>query len=221
MINTIVTDRRSWLPAGIFLLLVYYSVGFTGLSMPSSRELFIRLMPFSILLSMGLLLLFHHPWSPRQLAVFTAIAFAGFLVEAAGVLTGEIFGQYQYYHALGPKLLDTPLLIGINWLMLVYCVFFIFRMQLQWPPFWAIAAAASLMVVYDLVMEPVAAALSMWSWKAENIPLQNYFAWFVISAVFLLGIHISGIRFQNKLAPWLFGIQLLFFLSLNLYFRFL
>jgi bisanhydrobacterioruberin hydratase len=135
-----------------------------------------------------------------------------------GVHTGEVFGDYSYGRALGLTLLDTPLLIGLNWLMLTYCVFAIMESTKLFLPLKALLAAM-LMVVYDIVMEPVAIRIDMWSWGEGPIPLQNYQAWFIISLVFLVAMHLAGIKTKNRVAPWLFGTQFVFFSLLNLSLR--
>ncbi len=199
--------------AGYFFVL-YYTVGFAGLSWPATRELFITLMPLSLLLSSAILLFFHAKWRTLDLLLFFFIALAGYLVEVLGVATGQVFGSYEYGRALGFQLFDTPLLIGLNWLMLTYCVFAIMEDTKLFWPLRALTASA-LMVIYDVVMEPVAIRLDMWSWGGGAIPLQNYQAWFIISLVFLVAMHLAGIKTRNKVAPWLFGTQFVFFLLLN------
>ena len=49
-----------------------------------------------------------------------AIACLGFFIEVIGVKTGFIFGSYYYGAAMGIKILAVPLLIGLNWSILVY-----------------------------------------------------------------------------------------------------
>lgn len=202
------------------LFILYYGVGVVGLTIPATRELFIRLMPLSILGSMALLMLFHRRWKFSHVGVIVLIAVAGYLVEVLGVLTGLIFGQYAYHHALGFKVLDTPLMIGVNWAMLIYCVHAMLE-DVKIPALLKILAGAMLMVGYDFILEPAAIRLSMWSWGGEGIPVQNYVAWFVISLVFLSVMRLSGIKTGNRLAPWLFWVQLIFFLLLNVSLRFL
>jgi bisanhydrobacterioruberin hydratase len=205
----------------VAFLIIFYTVGVFGLGYTGTRDMFIRLMPLTILLSIALLFHFHTPWKPRHVALFALIAITGYLVEVAGVITGHVFGEYQYHHALGVQVFGTPLLIGVNWLMLTYCVYVIGRQHLNLSPVPTVLTGASLKLVYDYVMEPVAIRLDMWTWAGDDIPLQNYVAWFVISVVFLSLLHIFKIKFENKLAAWLFGIQFLFFLSLNITLRFL
>jgi bisanhydrobacterioruberin hydratase len=196
------------------VFIIYYIVGLIGLGIPQSRELFITLMPFSLLLSMTLLLIHHKGWRYEHVVIIALIAILGYLVEVVGVLTGEVFGEYTYGRALGVKLFDTPLMIGINWIMLIYCVHTMFE-NLKWPWWTKVLTGASIMVVYDIIMEPVAIRLDMWSWGGGDIPIQNYIAWFVISLVFLAMMNLSKIKTHNQVAAWLFGVQTAFFLVLN------
>jgi bisanhydrobacterioruberin hydratase len=210
--------RSSQTIGKVFIL--YYLVGFVGLSIPATRDMFIRLMPWSILGSMAVLLMFHRKWTFSHIGVIVLIALAGYLVEVLGVLTGLVFGQYSYQHALGLQVFNTPLMIGVNWVMLIYCVHAMLE-DIRMPAVLKILAGALLMVTYDYILEPVAIRLSMWSWGGNVIPLQNYIAWFVISVVFLSVMRISGIKTGNRLAPWLFWVQAAFFLLLNLSLRFI
>lgn len=197
------------------LFIIYYLVGIAGLALPLSRELFITLMPLSLLMSFGILLFYHRVWKPAHVVVIVLIALAGYLVEVVGVLTGDVFGEYSYGRALGFMLFDTPLMIGINWIMLVYCFHTLLEAyRWGWPV--KVLAGASLMVVYDVIMEPVAISLDMWSWGGGDIPLQNYVAWFIISLVFLTVMQLAGVKTGNRVAPWLIAVQTGFFLALNL-----
>lgn len=196
------------------VLVIYYVVGVAGLSIPATQGLFAALTPFSLLMSLIVLLFYHKSWKPLHVFAFFAIALLGYLAELAGVLTGLVFGEYWYGQTLGVKLFETPLMIGVNWLMLIYCVHTIFEKP-DWPWWVKVPAGAFLMVAYDFIMEPVAVSLDMWSWGGAVIPLQNYVAWFVISLLFLGIMRLAVGKTYNGLAPWLFAVQSGFFLALN------
>ena len=205
-------SRATWIR---ILFVIFFTVGAAGLSYQYTRDLFIWLMPFSLLLSMGLMFWMHDKWKTKHIIIFLIIVLMGFFVEVAGVLTGVVFGEYSYGRALGFKILGTPPLIGLNWLMLIYAVYLIMN-KLRLHVILKILLGSSLMVVYDIIMEPVAINLDMWSWGAGTIPIQNYIAWFIISVVMLSIFYITRIKYRNKVAPWLFFIQMGFFLILNL-----
>ena len=197
------------------LFIIYYLVGLAGLTLPASRQLFITLMPLSLLMSFGIMLWYHQSWKPLHVVAIVVIALAGYLVEVVGVLTGEVFGEYSYGRALGFKLFETPLMIGVNWIMLVYG-FHALLEGLRWPWPLKVLSGAALMVVYDVIMEPVAISLDMWSWGGGSIPLQNYVAWFIISVVFLSVMQLTKVKTGNQVAVFLVAVQTGFFLALNL-----
>jgi len=201
------------LPAGKVLLhlSVIYLVGLLGLSFPFSEPYFRLLVPFNILLSVLVVLVFHEGHSPKFWLFVLLASHTGFLVELAGITTGYIFGEYYYEGTLGVKLAGVPLLIGLNWFMLVYCAGTVMNgFAIHW--IWKALMAAALMVVYDLLLEPSAIRFDFWQWKDDTIPLQNYFAWFGI-AFFLLAVfyRMDIQKFNNQVAKGLFWIQLLFF----------
>ena len=192
-------------------LIIFYIVGIAGFINPSTREFFSRLTPLALLLSAGFLVWFHRPkFSLKMLLAFGFIFIFSFLIELIGVKTGVIFGEYIYGKGLGVKVLETPLMIGLNWLMLVYCTQIIAErisedqtVRLFFAPF--------LMVIYDLVLEQAAPLLGMWSWAGGKIPAQNYISWYLLAFLFHLLMQKTKIQFSNKLAAPIFIIQFLFF----------
>lgn len=199
----------------ILFFIIIYLVGTIGLSLPEYREQFQELTPINLLLAAILLFLFHKTWSIKHIIAFAIVLILGFLVEFFGVHTGLVFGSYTYGSALGPKIMDTPLIIGVNWLMLVYMVYAITqKMNLNFIS--QVITGAFVLLLYDLLLEPVAIQLDFWSWGVSGIPLQNYLAWFVISALFITIWRVMKIKIENSVAFGLFIIQLTFFLILNI-----
>ena len=199
---------------------VFYIIGIVGLSISWTFPFFVKLIPFAILLSSAGLILFHSDkMEIKTVLFFSGIYLTSFIIEAIGVNTGFIFGNYYYGNALGLKILGTPLIIGLNWLLLVYITSNIVR-KLKIGSFLQILLASLFMIVYDLILEHVAPALDMWYWKS-SVPLQNYIAWFVIAIIFHSFIEVFKINTANKLAPLILFCQLLFFITLFVYFNFI
>ncbi len=194
----------------VFILVIFYMVGIIGLSLELTRNLFIKLIPFTILMSNALLVIFQTPRKGNQWLVFLVILIAGFLVEAAGVNTGLIFGVYSYTDVLGFQLFNTPLILGFNWVMLVYMAWVIVN-KLKIKGWLKVVCSSLIMVLYDLVLEPFAIFYGLWNWEVINPPLQNYIAWFIISFMFIFMVYKSKIKITNPIAIPLFIIQLLFF----------
>jgi putative membrane protein len=193
---------------------IFYLVGVLGLSFPETRPLFIRLVPFALILGFAGVLLFHEAKSDlKTLTAFVLVYISGFVIESIGVNTGFIFGEYIYGKTLGYQIFETPLIIGMNWLFLVY-VSSSLTEKINSGKFISFLLPPVLMVVYDLVLEQVAPDLGMWNWKGELVPLQNYIAWFVVAFIFVLVFRLLNIKTTNKIAPLIFILQFLFFLSL-------
>lgn len=199
-------------------ILIFYSVGFLGFLIPWSRNFFVAITPFALLLSIYLLAIYHSKYSKRDIIMFIVVATLGFFIEVIGVNTGFIFGNYSYGGALGIKLFETPLLIALNWLFLTYTACAISekisnKITIQ------ILIAPSLMLLYDLILEQLAPFMDMWNWKDSVVPLKNYIAWWVIGFLFVTLIKFSKIETKNPLAVILFISQFVFFALLYLVFN--
>lgn len=193
---------------------IFYLVGIAGISFPASSSLFLKLVPLALLLSFAALLLLHpYSFEPKTILVFGAIYLGGFIVEAVGVNTGLIFGHYQYGESLGPKIFQTPLMIGINWLLLVYLTSSLLETS-DFRPAVKIVFASGMMLIYDLVLEQMAPVMDMWSWAGNQVPLQNYLAWFSLAVIFHVLIKTAGINTKNPLAWVILSCQFFFFLIL-------
>jgi bisanhydrobacterioruberin hydratase len=202
------------------LVFIIYAVGIAGMTIPVTTDIFVRLIPAVLILSLAASLAFHRqPWDLKTIALLSAIVLLGWFIEAAGVETGIIFGNYTYGTALGLKLLKTPLLIGLNWLLLIYGTAAIAEF-LHLNNTGKILTASLLMVVYDLILEIAAPALGMWQFEGGTAPTRNYIAWFLVAALFHTILRVSGIKIINRVAPVIFVIQFIFFLALILIIHF-
>jgi bisanhydrobacterioruberin hydratase len=197
-------------------LVIFYSVGVAGMIIPQTRELFKFLVPLNLLMNVMLLLIYHGRLDVRFAWKALLIYSAGFIVEIVGVNTGLVFGSYEYGPTLGLQLFHTPLIIGVNWLMLVYASLVITSRFIE-QRYFRVLVAAVLMVVYDFALEPSAIDLDMWDWGGA-VPMQNYIAWLVISLVLVWFADRSGlVNRENKIAAPLFFVQLGFFILLDLW----
>ena len=196
------------------LIVVWYLVGIAGFIIQPLRQLFQQMTPVGMVMAAALLIYFHEPKNLKSWLVFAGIVLVCFVAEMIGVNTHLLFGNYQYGIALGLKLWDTPIVIGLNWLVLIYCISSLtktIRDQWYFP-----LAGASAMVAFDWLMEPVATAAGMWIWADGNIPAKNYMDWFLISGLLFLMIRILKVEFNNRFAELLFAMQVVFFLALNI-----
>lgn len=167
----------------IGLLFIFHLVGIWGMSHPELSALFKQLTSFNLLFSTLLLGVTHKSFTNKFITASILIFCLGYGIEVLGVQTGVIFGVYAYGKTLGFKLIGVPLAMGLNWLLLIYGIAAIVN-QLK-GNFWIKSLiGAGIMVLLDMIIEPVAIKLDFWNWAAPEIPLQNYLAWFIFSAIF-------------------------------------
>lgn len=205
--------RRKYI--ALILLFIFYSVGIFGLNHPDLRHIFITLTPSNLLLTLVILGWAHRKINISFLYGFLAAFLIGFFIEVAGVHTGVLFGEYEYGHALGWKVFEVPLMIGVNWFLLAYAAGGTARIfsRNRWVQ---VVIASFLMVVLDIFIEPVAIQLDFWSWEAEEVPFQNYVMWFITALIVQTAMQWSGLVPRRKLGMFILVIQFYFFIVLNL-----
>lgn len=197
------------------LLILFHAVGVAGLLSPY-KDLVLQLTPINLILSTVLLLSLQVEYN-RSFWIFCFIIFlSGFFLEVAGIHTGVIFGNYQYGKALGIQFLNVPLVMGFNWLMLIYSAGVIFE-PLKTNKFIKSLLGAGLLVSLDLLLEPVAMKYDFWMWSNGVIPFQNYVAWFIAAFLMLLFFYNLNFSKNNRLALLLYIIQFVFFSILNIF----
>lgn len=199
------------------VLVLAYLVGVVGMQLPLVAVYFRPLSPLTLIASAVLLLLYHTDWRPAFYTYLALALLTGYLIEVLGVHTGWVFGHYAYGTGLGALVWAVPPVIGINWLTLSYCCGSVCD-RLPGPTVGKIIAAATLMVILDVWIEPVAVQLDFWTWFGQPVPLRNYVGWWVVSAGLFSVWYRLPFQKTNRLAGWLLGLQFLFFLGHNVLF---
>lgn len=195
----------------VALIILFHAVGAAGFLWVKTVPLFLLLVPFHLLLMLGIVLFVHQPKNARFFVVMLLIMTAGWTVELVGVRTEKIFGSYHYGKTLGFKLLDIPLMIGVNWFLLVYAVSAVTQHFAGRNRLVQALAGAVLLVALDALIEPAAIRFGYWSWAQAVPPLKNYTGWFAVSFVLLYLYGLSGLRSHFATGLTLYGAQLVFF----------
>ena len=217
------------------IAVLFHSIGLIGLLF-FDKAFFLAATPFNLLLSF-VLLIWTQTDKNSSFFLFVAACFIiGIVVEVIGVNTGFLFGDYAYGNVLGPEVKNVPVLIGVNWFLIIYCCGISINTLLM-KAINRIAAdtgktpmaikalsvvidGATLAVFFDWLMEPVAVKLGYWIWKGDgSIPMFNYICWFVVSLLLLMVFHFAKFNKQNKFAVNLLLIQLMFFLLLRTFLK--
>jgi bisanhydrobacterioruberin hydratase len=213
------------------IAVLFHVIGLAGL-LYFDKNFFLAATPINLLLSFALLI-----WTQKEKNIdfflFLLICFGvGVAVEITGINTGMLFGDYTYGNVLGYKVQNVPVVIGINWFIIIYCSGISIHTLLMkaidriatdsgknpmaLKALSVIVDGATLAVFFDWLMEPVAVKLGYWVWNGDgSIPMFNYICWFVISLLLLTAFHFAKFNKQNKFAVNLLLIQLMFFLILR------
>lgn len=193
----------------IALIWLFHISGIIGISI-GFEHWFVTKTPINLTLAFLVLVLNYPLNTQRKLWLAASFFFAGMLVEWIGVHQGFLFGSYSYGNNLGPKIDGVPLLIGINWSLLVIITGTIANFYSK-NTLTRILIGAGLMVFLDFFLEHSAPLFDFWTFAGGIAPFKNYIAWFLIAA-FLHGIF-QRFKMQGSfvISMHLYTAQLLFF----------
>lgn len=205
--------KNEWVLIGI--LSIFYLVGLIGLQMDAYRQQFIDLSVYHLLLTAVILGLSRKNDNKTFWFFSFVIFFFGMLVEIVGTQSGLLFGTYGYSDVLGLSFMQVPLIIGVNWVVLVIACS-TWTMNMKLPVWGKTLIAAGLMVLIDIFMEPIAVEFNYWTWQGGDIPIYNYVCWYVLS----LPMHYGMLKWkllENNWVPKIVGVwMLVFFVVLNI-----
>jgi putative membrane protein len=196
-----------------FLILVYVSgsIGFV-----INPTFFSPFTPYTLLLTCFVFLI-HSPLADKKfLIAFFSIAFFGFIVEVIGVKTGLIFGKYSYGDGLGIKLLEVPLIISINWAMLI-CAGIRIVSSIFVNKITVLVVAALLVTLIDLLIEQVAPKLDFWQFEGGLPGLHNYLGWIGVAFLTSYFFYPTIIKGNRTVSLILLILQIIFFSSLFIF----
>jgi putative membrane protein len=176
-----------------------------------NREFFLQTTPINLFFTLALLFI-NLPALDKGVARAALLAFLlGMLVEILGVNYGLIFGEYAYGENLGVKVFGVPLLIGANWAMLSFITGSMAALFFSGRKIVAAIAGAVLMVLLDLVIEPVAPLFDYWEFSNPVAPLSNYVGWFLVALPIQLGYQYWVVDKEYTFSAHLVLIHFLFF----------
>lgn len=216
-INARTVSKLSKSTISIGVLIILYLVGLIGVTVPLHED-FMLLTPINLFVTFFVALYAQDLIKSKLVLALVLCYIFGFVIELVGVQTGLLFGDYTYGATLGPKMAGTPLMIGLNWAMLVYAVVSISNHYLGAKSFLIKSIfGASGMVVLDIFIEPAAVRYDFWSWGLAPYntlivaPLQNYLVWWVAAFGLNIMFHNLAPNTKNLAIEVLFYLQMLFF----------
>ena len=198
----------------VFIIWLFHICGLLGI-IYGNREWFIAFTPINLFVSFALLFINQVELERKNLLAGLAIFLIGMISEILGVQYGLIFGDYIYLNNLGFKILGVPIMIGINWIMLTYITGSFSNYIFDGNKKAAIVFGAILMVVLDLLIEPVAPEMGFWAFDSIFAPIQNYIGWFTIGLLVQGIFHYSTDKKDTTFSFHLLLVQIVFFTVLN------
>ena len=196
-----------------FLILVYVSgsVGFV-----LNPSFFSPFTPYTLLLTCFVYLIHSPLANKRFIFAFFSIAFLGFIVEVIGVKTGLIFGNYSYGNALGNKIFGVPLIISINWAMLI-CSGIITVSRIFANKLTVLVVSTFLVTLIDLLIEQVAPKLDFWQFDGGMPGLHNYLGWIGVAFFTSSFFYPTIIKGNRSVSQIILILQIIFFSSLYIF----
>ncbi|EIA09141.1 carotenoid biosynthesis protein [Flavobacterium frigoris] len=196
-----------------FLILVYISGSIGFVVNPS---FFSPFTPYTLLLTCFVFLI-HSPLEDKKFIIaFFSIASLGFIIEVVGVKTGLIFGKYSYGDGLGYKFLNVPLVISINWAMLI-CAGIKVVSRIFTNKITVLIVAALLVTLIDLLIEQVAPKLNFWQFEGGLPDLQNYLSWIGVAFFTSYFFYPTIIKGNRTVSLIILILQIIFFTFLFIF----
>ena len=147
--------------------------------------------------------------SMRNVGAALAVLLMIFMSQASGASFGFPFGDYAFTSALGPKLLDVPLVIPFLWLGVLITSWCAVDRMLRYKH---VVVAAIVATAFDAVIEFAADSLDLWHWQGGMPTELNFISWFAVS---YLGLSVlkryATEKEPNPIVPHLLIVLLLYF----------
>lgn len=135
--------------------------------------------------------------------------------ESLSISTGFPFGYYHYEKLPGPRIANVPLMIMPAYFAMGYTSYILgqvltgqYGKKLQGIQMIITPLIATfIMVMWDLVMDPLAATINQsWIWKENGayfgVPLSNFAGWFFVVYLFMQLFSLYLAKFDNELKTY-------------------
>lgn len=200
----------------LILVIAMHAWAIFAFQIPVLRDIFLPLTPLTLIIAAIVAYRSYQGGAGKVFLLFFSIFSLGFLVEMLGVNTGFPFGSYSYGTVLGPKIMGTPVIIGLNWFILFSGIVYILNL-VKIPKIGKALFGALLITGIDILIEPVAIYLGFWEWKFINPPAENYLGWFTVGFIMFMVNYVffNSLKVTRK-AFWVVVIFVLFFVLQNL-----
>lgn len=129
-------------------------------------------------------------------AVFgiTLLVFYSYIIEFVGLKTGWPYGEFEYLVSLGPHIFGLPLGLPLFFIPLVLNSYILISLIGVEKVYNKIPATAGFVLMVDLVLDPAAVALGLWSYSSGiyySVPVSNFLGWVFSGLIATVLVHFS------------------------------
>lgn len=209
-------ERKSFRIEMIFYLFVpfFYLIGLLIHKIFIDTEILKVINPFSLFFISIYILFFDNITTKKNLLILLLAYIFTFGIEVIGVNTNLIFGKYTYGAALGIKIFNVPLLIGLNWIVVLLGVVSVLKnFKIHFTS--KVILIGLIAVIFDIFLEIIAPKYDYWNFANGYAPFKNFLAWFFISII-LGSIFLRYIQEDLRFTKINFISQFIFFVILSL-----
>ncbi len=195
---------------GYLIISILYSIGIILFCIPELKTIAHTTTDIFLFLTHTFIfiLIVNELKSKKLIVWFLGVSLFTYLLEIAGVKTGIIFGTYEYGNGFLFRVFDVPLVIGINWAILILTATGLAQ-RIAGKGIHIPFIAAGLITTFDVIMEPVAMKIDFWNWTNGTVPLQNYACWFIIA--WIASYFIRELPLNKPVVFLYFIVQIVFF----------
>jgi putative membrane protein len=151
--------------------------------------------------SLGLILLALPAWIglaqtikiSRTVLLCMLLGMIAVAAEYTSITTGFPYGRFVYGEAIGWKLFDrVPWTLLVIWSPLVIGAAALAKKRRSTHLFSQLVCAVCLLVGFDLLLDPGAVGVGLWTWIDQGnyytVPVQNFLGWMLTSAISLFPV---------------------------------
>jgi len=200
------------------LIITFNVTGMIGFIIPATQHLFMALVPWHLLLMSVFMVMSHEQLNGKFVLFLILIYIPTFFAEWIGVHTHLLFGNYFYGSTMGYKLGGIPIIMGITWFLLIYSTGTAMQQLGMRNVLLRVITGSAILVLLDMLIEPIAMRFDYWHWVGDIVPLKNYWGWLLVSVIMLFVFEAFRFKKQSMVAPVLLLMQFVFFGVLNLVF---
>lgn len=189
------TNRRAIAP-WIVLHVVFFGIGWCAATFPSRTSASLGIASGLSVLAVALLSFrefIRWQGSKKGLAILMCLCLYALVIEMIGVQTGFPYGLFRYQSIPSFQIAGVPWTTPFAWAPLVLAAFFISRSWIT-PSSQVkrLVLAVALLVGLDLVLDPGAVVLGLWSYTNVGlyygIPWTNILGWILTGGIALIAL---------------------------------